>query len=127
MALVRATEAPRFDLPGIHFFGLLAPSRGSTELCTWRLEVEPGAGTNGETHQLDHEEVFVMLAGSLTITIDGQAFNLLAGDALAVPPRSQLSVANPTSEPAQSLVCIRAGFRAMTASGEEIGTPPWAL
>ena len=76
MAIVRATESPRFDLPGVHFFGLLAPGRGSTELCTWRLEVDPGAGANDEPHQLDHEEVFVILEGSLTITIDGQPFDL---------------------------------------------------
>lgn len=127
MAIVRATEAARFDLPGVHFFGLLAPSRGSTELCTWRLEVDPGAGVNDKPHQLDHEEVFVSLEGSLAITIDGQAFDLLPGDALAVPPRSQLSVANRTSAKASALVCIRAGFRATMVGGEEIGTPPWAL
>ena len=125
MAIVRATESPRFDLPGVHFFGLLAPGRGSTELCTWRLEVDPGV--NGEPHQLDHEEVFVILEGSLTITIDGQPFDLGAGDALAVPARSLLSLANRTSAKASALVCIQAGFRATMASGEEIGTPAWAV
>jgi mannose-6-phosphate isomerase-like protein (cupin superfamily) len=127
MAIVRATESPRFDRPGVHFFGLLAPNRGSTELCTWRLEVDPVAGDNGEPHQLNHEEVFVILEGSLTITIDGQAFDLGAGDALAVPARSLLSVSNRTSAKASALVCIQAGFRATMASGEEIGTPPWAV
>jgi len=127
MAIVRATESPRFDLPGVHFFGLLAPGRGSTELCTWRLEVDPVAGAHGESHHLDHEEVFVILEGSLTITIDGQAFDLGAGDALAVPARSLLSVANRTSAKASALVCIQAGFRATMAGGEEIGTPPWAV
>ncbi len=83
--------------------------------------------SNGEPHQLDHEEVFVILEGSLTITIDGQAFDLGAGDALAVPARSLLSVANRTSAKASALVCIQAGFRATMASGEEIGTPPWAV
>jgi mannose-6-phosphate isomerase-like protein (cupin superfamily) len=125
MAIVRATEAPRFDLPGTHFFGLLAPGRGSTELCTWRLEVEPGV--HGEPHQLDHEEVFVILEGSLTVTIDGQEFDLGVGDALAVPARSPFSAANRTSAKASALVCIQAGFRATMASGEEIGTPPWAV
>ena len=127
MAIVRATEAPRFDLPGIHFFGLLAPSRGATELCTWRLEVDPGAGVDSEPHQLDREEVFVMLEGSLTITVDGQAFDLLVGDAIAVPARALLSVANRTSEKAVALVSIRAGFKAVMANGEEISTPPWAV
>jgi mannose-6-phosphate isomerase-like protein (cupin superfamily) len=127
MALVRATEAARFDLPGIHFLGLLAPSRGSTELCTWRLEVDPGAGGDDQAHQLDHEEVFVILEGSLAITVDGQTFDLGAGDALAVPARSPLSVANRTSMKASALVCIHAGFRAIMANGEEIDTPPWAV
>jgi mannose-6-phosphate isomerase-like protein (cupin superfamily) len=127
MAIVRATESPRFDLPGIHFFGLLAPSRGSTELCTWRLEVDPGVGIDGEPHQLDHEEVFVILEGSLTITINGQAFDLMIGDAIAVPARAMLSAANRTSAKASALVCIQAGFRATMANGEEFGTPPWAL
>ena len=127
MAIVRATESPRFDLPGVHFFGLLSPNRGSTELCTWRLEVDPGAGARGEPHQLDSEEIFVGLEGSLTITIDGQAFDLGVGDAIAVPARSLLSASNLTSAPAKALVCIRVGFRAVMANGEEIGTPPWAL
>ena len=128
MAIVRATETPRFDLPGTHFFGLLAPSRGSTELCTWRLELDPGAGVNNGPHQLDHEEAFMLLEGSLTIKIDGEAFVLQPGDALSVPARSLLHVSNPASEPAKALVCIRAGFRAkMMDTGEEIGTPPWAL
>lgn len=127
MAIVRAAESPRFDLPGIHFFGLLSPSRGSTELCTWRLEVDPGTGVDGEPHQLDHEEVFVILEGSLTITVNGQASDLTAGDAIAVPARSLLSVANLTSEPAKALVCIPAGFQAFTANGEAFGTPPWAV
>jgi mannose-6-phosphate isomerase-like protein (cupin superfamily) len=127
MAIVRAIESPRFDLPGgIHFFGLLAPSRGSTELCVWHLEVDPGAGVNGEPHQLDHEEVFVILEGSLTITIDGQAFDAMTGDAVAVPARSLLSAENRTSTKASALVCIRAGFRATMANGEEF-TPPWAI
>ncbi|MDQ2714557.1 MAG: cupin domain-containing protein [Chloroflexota bacterium] len=69
----------------------------------------------------------MILEGSLTITIDGQAFDLGAGDALAVPARSWLSVANRTSAKASALVCIRAEFRATMASGEEIDTPPWAV
>lgn len=127
MAVVRATESPRFDLPGTHFFGLLAPSRGSTELCAWRLEVDPGVGIDGEPHQLDHEEIFVILEGSLTITIDGQAFDLMIGDAIAVPAHAKLSAANRTSAKASALVCIQAGFRATMANGEDFGTPPWAL
>ena len=34
MCPIRATEALKFDLPGIEFTGLAAPSRGSGQLCT---------------------------------------------------------------------------------------------
>ncbi|HLZ59487.1 MAG TPA: cupin domain-containing protein [Ktedonosporobacter sp.] len=124
MAIVRATESPRFDLPHTRFFGLLAPSRGSTELCTWRLEVDPG---EGPAHQLDHEEAFVMLEGSLTFTLNGETFDLGPGDALAVPAHTWFSASNRTGATAKALISIRSGFRATMASGEEINTPPWAL
>src|SRR5579859_3869111 len=128
MAIVRASEAPRYDLPGgTHFFGLLAPSRGSTELCTWRLELEPGVGDhNSPAHQLDHEEAFMVLEGELGIAIDGEWFTLQPGDAISVPARSPLQVINPGSEVTKVFVCIRSGFRAkMMDTGEEI-MPPWA-
>ena len=43
MAVVRAAEAPTFTLPRVRFVGLTAPSRGASEICTWRLYVEPHA------------------------------------------------------------------------------------
>ena len=56
MAVVRMTDAPTFTVDGFHFVGLTAPSRGATELSTWRLEIEPNAKSGA--HWLDHEEVF---------------------------------------------------------------------
>src|SRR5690349_14512529 len=83
MAIVRAAEAPVFELPGFQFNGLTAPSRGAQELCTWRLWVAPGAAS--DLHKLDHEEVFIVLAGTLTTVVDGQETVLSPGDALSVP------------------------------------------
>src|SRR5213076_798386 len=42
MSIIRQAEAPRFELPGIEFTGMAAPSRGSAGLCTWRLAVAAG-------------------------------------------------------------------------------------
>ena len=124
MVITRAARAPRFELDGFHFLGLTAPSRGATELCTWQLEIEPGV--TSDAHRLTHEEVFLPLQGTLQVVVDGEEIEVAAGDALTVPARSLLQVANRSNEVSRVLVCIAAGFKAMHADGREIGTPPWA-
>jgi mannose-6-phosphate isomerase-like protein (cupin superfamily) len=124
MPVTHAADAPTFTLPGFHFTGLTAPSRGATEVCSWRLRVEPNA-SSGQPHWLDHEEVFVLLEGSLQAIINDEQITTDAGDALTVPAHSRLQIANPGATPAQAIVCIPAGFHAFSDEGE-IGTPPWA-
>jgi mannose-6-phosphate isomerase-like protein (cupin superfamily) len=124
MSVVRAAEAPTFNLPGIRFVGLTAPSRGASEICTWHLHVEPHT-PGGEPHWLDHEEVFILLEGTLRVMVDDELVSLAAGDALAVPANAHLHVSNPEDAPAHALVCVPAGFQAFTQK-EQLGTPPWA-
>jgi len=125
MPVVRRSEAPIFGLEGFHFTGLTAPSRGAQEICTWQLEVKPHA--HSEPHQLDHEEVFVLLDGSITIVVADENVELHAGDALSVPAYTQLQLTKSGEQGAHAIVCIPAGTRATMANGQEIGTPPWAL
>lgn len=124
MAVTRASEAPTFDVPGFHFTGCTAPSRGATELATWRLRVE--AGAISDLHHLDREEVFILLEGVMTATIDGEDITLSTGDALAVPPHSLLQVSNKSDAPAHAVVCLPVGAQATLADGRELGAPPWA-
>lgn len=124
MPITRAAQAPRFDLDGLHFLGFTSPSRGATELCTWQLEIDPGAAS--DAHRLNHEEVFIPLQGTLSVVLDGEEIELTTGDACAVPAYCLLQVANRSNEVARALVCVSAGFRAMHADGREIDTPPWA-
>src|SRR5260370_8845200 len=92
MPVVRTTTAPTFTVGGFHFTGLTAPSRGASELCTWRLEIEPHA--ESEAHWLDHEEVFVLLGGTITVSVAGENIELHAGDTFRVPARSLLQRTN---------------------------------
>ncbi len=124
MSIIRAAQAPRFELDGFHFLGFTSPSRGATELCTWQLDVDPGAASGA--HRINREEVFLPLQGTLSVILDGEEIVLLPGDACAVPAHCLLQVANHSDEPARALVCISAGFKATSADGQEIGTPPWA-
>ena len=124
MPIIRAAQAPHFDLDGFHFLGFTSPSRGATELCTWQLDIDPGAAS--DAHRLKHEEVFIPLQGTLWVVLDGEEIELTTGDALAVPAHCLLQVANRCNEAARALVCVSAGIRATHADGREIGTPPWA-
>lgn len=124
MPVTRAADAPTFNLPGIRFTGLTAPSRGASEICSWHLHVEPNT-SGDQPHWLDHEEVFILLEGSLHVTINDEQITAAAGDAVTVPARSRLQIANPGATPAHAVVCIPTGFRAFSDEGE-MGTPPWA-
>ena len=123
MHIVRAAEAPTFELPGVRFTALAAPSRGSAEICAWQLTVAPGLDSP-EPHTLDHDEVFVVTTGEIRLAPGGETAG--PGDALVVPAGEPIQLANPGSGPAQVLVAIRAGFSAKGADGSDLGTPPWA-
>ena len=123
MTVIRSAEAPVFELPGVRFVGFAAPSRGCSELCTWRLTVEPGL-MSPESHRIDRDEVFMVTEGRVRITPDGPVIE--AGDAVVVPAGSPIQLENPADVPAQVFVAIRSGFTATAEDGTPIGTPPWA-
>ena len=123
MYVITASEAPRFDLPGIEFTGYAAPSRGSAELCAWRITVAP-ALVSEMPHTLDHDEIFLVTSGRVRITEDGPV--LAAGDCAVVPAGEEIRLVNPDDAAATAYVAIRAGFTAKAADGTAIGTPPWA-
>ena len=122
MQVIRAAEAPRFQLHGVEFTGLAAPSRGSAGLCTWRLAVEPGHGGDAP-HTLDRDEVFMVLSGTVQVTPDGD--KLSPGDAVVVPAGEPISLTNLGDGQAELYVAITAGFTGTMADGTTI-QPPWA-
>ncbi|HET9144453.1 cupin domain-containing protein [Actinophytocola sp.] len=122
MTVIRAAEAPRFELPGAEFTALAAPSRGSAGLCTWRLSVHPDR-PEPEPHTLDQDEVFMVLSGTVRATPDGA--ELGPGDAVVVPAGEPIALVNTGSTAAELYVAIRAGFTGTMADGSTI-SPPWA-
>jgi mannose-6-phosphate isomerase-like protein (cupin superfamily) len=122
MQIIRANEAPRFQLPGVEFTGLAAPSRGSEGLCTWRLSVDVGVN-NDEPHTLDRDEVFMVVSGTVQVTADGD--KLGPGDAVVVQAGEPIQLANLGETKAELYVAITAGFTGTMADGTTI-QPPWA-
>jgi mannose-6-phosphate isomerase-like protein (cupin superfamily) len=122
MSVIRAAEAPQFQLPGVHFTGLAAPSRGSKGLCTWRLRVEAGLRSDAP-HTLDRDEIFMVLAGTVQLTPDGE--KLGPGDAAVVPAGEEIQLCNVGGTDAELYVAITAGFTGTMADGSTV-QPPWA-
>ncbi|HET6153750.1 MAG TPA: cupin domain-containing protein [Marmoricola sp.] len=124
MHVIRAAGAESFDLPGVTFTALAAPSRGSAQLCAWLITVEPGL-ESPEAHWLDHDEIFLVVAGEIRLAPGGDV--AAAGDVVVVPAGEPIQLANPGAVPARVHVAVSAGFSAALADGTAIGTPPWAV
>jgi mannose-6-phosphate isomerase-like protein (cupin superfamily) len=122
MPIIRAADAPQFDLPGAQFTVLAAPSLGSEGLCTWRLRLAAGPRDDAP-HTLDRDEVFMVLSGTVQLTPGGE--KLEAGDAAVVPAGQPIQVRNLGGSDAEIHVAITAGFTATMADGTKV-QPPWA-
>lgn len=123
MPFIPAAEARIFDIPGVRFAGLAAPSRGATENAVWIVTLQPGAP--GMPHRLTREEIFVAIGGAASATVDGTAHELTEGSALVVPAGATLSLSNPHAAPFRAVVVLPVGGQARI-DGEAPFTPPWA-
>jgi len=121
---LRVADAPTFDLPGVRFTALAAPSRGSAGVCTWLLDVEPGLAPS-DPHVIDEDEVFHVVAGAIRLSDDGPVVR--AGEVAVVPAGERIRLSNAGTGAAKVHVAVRAGFTATRADGTTIGTPAWAV
>ncbi|MFJ9365719.1 cupin domain-containing protein [Nocardia sp. NPDC101769] len=122
MPVIHAADAQSHEMHGARFTPLVRPSTGSSELCLWRLEIAPG--TQGVPHRVHREEAFVLLAGSITLTIDGEAARLTPGDAAVAPAGSAIRLDNPDDQTAEVLVNAPVGFTGELLDGTVVN-PPW--
>ena len=130
MPIVHAADAVVHDLHGARFTSYAAPSRGSQELCAWRLDVPPGSP--GQPHTVTREEVVFVLAGTLHVSLSDGPETIDAaqpqpgrpGDAVVIPQGSTLRVANHGPEPASAWVTTSVGLEAVLPDGTKL-TPPW--
>lgn len=124
MPVLTTADARLHQMHGTRFESLVAPSAGSTELCAWRTTVAPG--TSGQPHTVDHEEVFLVLDGTPTVTLDGAAARVAPGAVIFVPAGSSVRLDNDAATEAALWVTTVVGLTAVTPAGERI-VPPWTL
>ena len=82
MPILKFDDAPEFDLAGVRVRGLSSPSRGALETTSYRVDLQPGQRLPEHTH--DHEEVFHVLSGPITASLDGAETLLGPGDTVMI-------------------------------------------
>ncbi|CAM5620114.1 hypothetical protein SRIMM317S_03901 [Streptomyces rimosus subsp. rimosus] len=91
---------------------------------TGGLDAARGARSHQRTARSNHEEVFVV-TGRIAATVGGEEVVAGPGDAIIVPPRTELSLRNGEPDtPATVTVITSAGIKA-TLGGATF-PPPWA-
>ncbi len=122
MPITQRSDGQTFNRGGFTFRPAAVPSRGSTELAIWELEVAPAA--ESEPHSVDREEVFLVTSGNLTVVMAGEILNAGPGDAVIVKPNVSFHLANGTGEVAKATCVTSVGMRATI--GDKQISPPWA-
>jgi quercetin dioxygenase-like cupin family protein len=120
---VRQGDTRRVTTPNATMTTLASPTLGgSAGLSLWQVEM--GAGQRGPVHVVDSEQVWTVVAGQVSITVDGAGTELGTGDTLVLPaglPRQIDALRD-----VRLLVCGH-GDATVSVPGEDSsrGTPPW--
>ena len=122
MPVIERDAQRHHELHGARFRTLASPSLGSRETSVWHVHVE--AGTPGLPHHVTREEIFVVVSGSATATLDGTAHPLSAGSTLVLPAGVELALET-GAEALEAIVCLPVGGQGVVGDGEPF-TPPWA-
>lgn len=117
-----ATDHVLHELGGTRFLSYVCPSRGSAQLCAWRVELPPA--TAGQPHRVSHEEVLLVLEGRASAEVDGGQTGLGPGDVLVIPAGARVSLATSPVSGVSAWVTTSVGFRAELTDGTELA-PAW--
>ncbi len=122
MPVIRPNDAVEHHVHGSTFSSYVAPSRGSTQLCAWRLTVP--ASLRGVAHRPSREEVLLLLDGGLRVTLDGTSTDLQPNDVVLVPAGSEFRL-DGGADGAVAWVTTTPGLEAVMVDGTRLA-PPWA-
>lgn len=71
-----------------------------------RMQLAAGASMGGQPHVAGTKEYLVTLAGSVTVSVAGDSWEVNAGDVLAFPGDQKHGYRNPGREPAEALSIV---------------------
>jgi mannose-6-phosphate isomerase-like protein (cupin superfamily) len=124
MKLIKHTDAPLFDAENTTVTAYAAPSRGSSEVSVWQIELAPGS--TSPLHHMDCEEVFLALHGQAVAATEEAEYVLGPGDCLILPAGTAFTLHVPGEEPFSAVACIPVGGQATMVPDGPTFAPPWA-
>jgi quercetin dioxygenase-like cupin family protein len=123
MPLIASGDADVFETHGARFSSYVRPSRGSDQLCVWRVDVP--ARLEGTSHRPSREEVICCIDGELTITLDGAQHSLHPGDVAYIPAGSEIRL-DGGPDGGIAWTASLAGLEATLSDGSRL-RPPWTI
>lgn len=123
MQVISATEERTITTPAGKVVSLAAPSQGSKEVCTWRVEMP--SGVSSPVHVIDRDQVWMPIEGTFSFTIDDVVQEATVGQAIVVPGDSVRSFQVPSGS-AQALVAMVVGGQAGMPGSDARQPLPWA-
>ena len=121
--LVRAEQRRRSETPnGVMTTSASPTLGGSSGLSLWWVEM--AAGASGPEHIFDSEQLWSVVDGSASVTVDGTSLELSAGDTVVLPAGVPRRIRART---ALRVAVCGAGNAVASVPGESQsrGVPPW--
>jgi quercetin dioxygenase-like cupin family protein len=121
--VVRHADSRRTTTPNATMTTHASPTQGGTgRIAMWTVAMAPGAA--GPDHVFDVEQVWTVLAGTVTVDLDGERSAAGPGDTLVLPPDVPRRVHADPAAGCTAVVAAPAGARA-TQPGAAPVLPPW--
>jgi quercetin dioxygenase-like cupin family protein len=111
--------------PNAVMTSLATPTRGTTEVSAWTVRITPGS--RGPVHAIDHEQLWLPLTGTITITAQDTTWRVAPGQAAVLPAGEVRQIGVDDGEPsAEVLVCMTAALaHATLPETGEVRPVPW--
>lgn len=122
MPVERAADHPTFEIGGNAVTSLAAPQRGSDESALFRIDLPAGGGL--PPHRHDHFDVFTVTTGTGTMHLDDEATEIVAGDAVVVPPDT-VHWLEAGADGASIVVTMLPGTKLIREDDGSVTVPPW--
>ncbi len=124
MSVIRRADSRRTRTPNAVMTTFASPTQGGSGIALWRVDMAPGAA--GPLHAFDAEQVWTVLDGGATVTLDGEELTVAAGDSVVLPAGALRRVAADPHAGVAAVVAAVAGARA-AVPGDEPVLPAWIV
>ncbi len=121
MPFTMLEEAPLFETQNARMRTYATPSQNGSGLAVWRTEMEPAA--QGPVHRADREQVLVVVAGRLRVSLGTEIRDLGPGDAVVISAGAERMISNPFDEPAILITASEPDATAQTPAASHVPIP----